>query len=193
MDDVTFGDTADTLKRFAADVTVDTRVDPAFPRNAVHATFGWERLNFDAGRANRKTADVRGYLGLFGQTVLAVRGLTVTADTPLPRYEHSLLGGSSNLRGFDAGFKANDNMAAVSAELRIPITSPLSVGRFGVKAFADAGTAYAFGQRFRDQQLDRGFGGGVYLHLTVLSVALDVAKARGGDTRFHFGLGVTFK
>ena len=193
MDDVTFGDTADTLERFGADVTFDTRVDPAFPRNAVHATFGWQRLNFEAGRANRRTADVRGYLGLFGQTVLAVRGLTVTADAPLPRYEHSLLGGSSNLRGFDAGFKANDNMAAVSAELRIPVTSPLSVGRFGIKAFVDAGTAYPFGEKFKDQLLDRGFGGGVYLHLTVLSVALDVAKARGGGTRFHFGVGVTFK
>jgi len=193
VDEVAFGDTADTLKRFGADVTFDSRVDPAFPRNAVHATFGWERLDFETGRANRKTADVRGYLGLFGQAVLAVRGLTVTADTPLPRYEHGLLGGSSNLRGFDAGFKANDNLAAVSAELRIPMTSPLSVGRFGVKAFVDAGTAYAFGERFKDQQLDRGLGGGVYLHLTILSVALDVAKARGGDTRFHFGLGVTFK
>src|SRR5688500_3494944 len=48
VDDVTFGDLADTIKRFGADVTLDTRVDPAFPRNAVHATFGWERLNFEA-------------------------------------------------------------------------------------------------------------------------------------------------
>ena len=55
----------------AADVTIDTRVDPAFPRNAVHATFGWERLQFDAGQANRNTVDARGYLGLFGGTVLA--------------------------------------------------------------------------------------------------------------------------
>jgi outer membrane protein assembly factor BamA len=73
------------------------------------------------------------------------------------------------------------------------MTSPLSVGRFGIKAFVDAGTAYAFGERFEDQQLDRAFGGGVYMHLTVLSLSLDVAKAHGGDTRFHFGLGVTFK
>jgi outer membrane protein assembly factor BamA len=193
-DDVTFGDTADTLKRFGGDVTFDTRVDPAFPRNAVHATFGWERLNFEAGRANRKTADVRGYVGLFGQTVLAVRGLSVTADAPLPRYEHNLLGGSSNLRGYDAGFLANDNLAAVSAEVRIPITSPLSVGRFGVKAFVDAGTTYPFGESLKNQRLDhRGIGGGVYMHLTILSIAMDVARSRTGDTRFHFGLGVTFK
>ncbi len=193
IDEIEFGDTADTLKRFGADVTLDTRIDPAFPRNAVHASLGWERLMFDAGRTHRRTADVRGYLGVYGQTVLAVRGLSVTADSQVPHYERSLLGGSSNLRGFDAGFKAADNLAAVSAELRIPITSPLSVGRFGIKAFVDAGTAYAFGERLRDQRLDRAFGGGVYMHLTVLSLALDVAKAPDRGTRFHFGLGVTFK
>jgi outer membrane protein assembly factor BamA len=193
VDDVTFGEITDRIKRYGADITLDTRVDPAFPRNAVHAVFGIERLHFDSGRATRRRADVRGYLGLFGQTVLAVRALAVTANAELPPYEHSLLGGASNLRGFDAGHNASDNLAAASAELRIPLTSPLNIGRFGVKAFVDAGTAYAFGEKLKDRPLERGFGGGVYLHLTVVSVSLDVARARGGDTRFHFGLGVTFK
>jgi len=193
VDDVEFGEVIDKVKRAGADVTLDTRVDPAFPRNAVHATLGWERLSFDAGRANRRTADLRGYLGLFGQMVLAVRGLSITSDTPLPQYEHSLLGGASNLRGFDAGYKANDNLAAVSAELRIPITSPLSVGRFGLKAFVDAAAAYGFGQKLADQDLERGIGGGVYMHLTLLSLSLDVARSQSGKTRFHFGMGVTFK
>jgi outer membrane protein assembly factor BamA len=193
VEDVTFGGQADRLTRVGGDVTLDTRVDPAFPRNAVHAAFGWERLRFDAGRADRRTADVRAYLGLFGQSVLAVRGLSVTAATPLPRYEHSLLGGAANLRGFDAGVEAGDNLAAVSAEIRIPVTSPLSVGRFGIKAFVDAGAVYASGARLADQVLDRGVGGGVYLHLTVLSLSLDVARGRGGKARVHFGMGVAFK
>jgi outer membrane protein assembly factor BamA len=193
IDDVRFGDTEDRVKRFGGDVTLDTRVDPAFPRNAVHATLAWERLMFNAGRANRRTADLRGYVGLFGQTVLAVRGLSLTADTALPPYEQRLLGGASNLRGFDAGHKADDNLAAVSAELRIPITSPLSVGRFGIKVFVDAGAAYPFGQKLADQDLERGFGAGVYMHMTVLSLALDVARSQHGNTRVHFGLGVTFK
>ena len=194
VDDVEFGDLTDTIRRFGADVTLDTRVDPAFPRNAVHATFGWERLNFEAMSANRRTADVRGYVGLLGQTVLALRGLSVTSDSAMPLYEHVLLGGAANLRGYDAGFKANDNLAALSAEVRIPMTSPLNVGRFGVKAFVDAGTAYPFGQKLKDQkQLDRGIGAGAYFHLTVLSLSLDVARSRQGNTRFHFSLGVTFK
>jgi hypothetical protein len=63
-----------------------------------------------------------------------------------------------------------------------------------VKVFIDAGTAYPFGQKLKDQQrLDRGIGAGAYLHLTLVSVSLDVARSREGNTRFHFGLGVTFK
>ena len=192
-DDVRFGDVDDRVSRFGGDVTIDTRVDPAFPRNAIHGTFGIERVRFDAGQANQKKADVRGYVGLFGQTVLAVRGLSVTTDTPLPLYEHNLLGGAANLRGYDAGYKAGDNLAAASAEIRIPITSPLNVGRFGIKAFVDWGAIYGVGDHLSDQAFDRGIGGGAYLHLTIVSLSLDVARSLTGKTRFHFGLGVTFK
>ena len=128
------------VSRFGGDVTIDTRVDPAFPRNAVHATFGIERLQFDAGSANRRTADVRGYSGCSARRVLAVRGLSRHVERRRCRHTNTnLLGGAANLRGYDAGYKAGDNLAAVSAELRIPVTSPLSIGRFGVKAFVDAG------------------------------------------------------
>ena len=193
VEDVAFGDADDLLKRFGVDVAVDTRVDPAFPRNAVHATVAWERLLFDAGRANRRTLDARGYVGLFAQVVLAVRALSVTADAPLPQFEHALLGGAANLRGFDTGFRADDNLAAGTVELRIPITSPLSIGRFGIKTFVDMGTAYPSGSKLEDQIFDQSFGGGAYLHLTILNLSLDVAKGKGGDTKFHFGMGVTFK
>ena len=192
-DAVRFGEIEDQLTRLDGDVAIDTRVDPTFPRNAVQATFGIERLTFDAGSANRKTADARGYLRLFGQMVLAVRALSVTSDNRLPPYEHNLLGGAANLRGYEAGYQAGDNLAAASAELRIPITSPLSIGRFGVKAFVDWGAVYAHGDKLADQDFDRGIGGGAYLHLTLVSVSLDVARSRSGDTRFHFGMGVTFK
>jgi outer membrane protein assembly factor BamA len=191
--DVRFGDLVDRVSRFGGEVTLDTRVDPAFPRNAIQATFGIDRVTFNAGHANQKRADVRGYVGLFGQTVLALRALSTTTDTPLPIYEHNLLGGAANLRGYDAGHKAGDNLAAASAELRIPLTSPLNVGRFGVKAFVDWGTIYGVGDKLSDQTFDRGIGGGAYLHLTIVSLSLDVARSLTGNTRFHFGMGVTFK
>lgn len=192
-DDVKFGDVEARLNRVGGDITVDTRVDPGFPRDAVHAVFGVERLSFGSGRANRRTADVRGYVGLLGQSVLAVRALSITSTDPLPLYEQNLLGGESNLRGFDAGYRANDNLAALSAELRIPVTSPLSIGRFGVKVFADAGAAYAAGEKMADQTLETGYGGGVYFHMTILRVSLDVAKAKNQSWKWHFGLGVTFQ
>ena len=192
-DDVSFGDLEDTVSRYGGDVTIDTRVDPAFPRNAIHVTGGIDRVTFDAGHANQKKLDARGYVGLFGQMVLAVHGLTVTTDKALPIYEHNLLGGAANLRGYEAGYKAGDNLGAASAELRIPITSPLNVGRFGVKAFVDWGTVYAVGEKLSDQAFERGIGGGVYLHLTIVSLSLDVARSDTGNTRFHFGMGVTFK
>ena len=31
------------------------------------------------------------------------------------------------------------------------------------------------------------------MHLTIVSLSLDVARSRDGDTRYHFGMGVTFK
>lgn len=192
-DDVKFGDVEERLNRIGGDVTIDTRVDPGFPRNAVHAVFGLERMSYDSGRADRRTADVRAYAGLLGQTVLAVRGLSVTSTTPLPLYEQNLLGGDANLRGFDAGYKANDNIAAVSAELRIPVTSPLSIGRFGVKVFTDAGAAYAAGERMADQKLEAGYGAGLYFHMTILRMSFDVAKAKDQSWKWHFGLGVTFQ
>jgi outer membrane protein assembly factor BamA len=194
VDDVRFGDVDDRVSRVGGDVTIDTRVDPAFPRNAIQAKFGIDRVRFDGGRANQKTADVSGYLGLFRQVVLAVRGLSITSDQALPPYEHSLLGGTMNLRGYEAGYKAGDNLVAVSGELRIPIGSPLDIGRLGVKAFVDAGAIYGVGDKLKDQHLvDRGIGGGVYLQMTVLGLAFDVARSRDGHTRYHFDMGVTFK
>lgn len=191
--EVKFDGRPERLGRVGADVTIDTRVDPAFPRNAVHAVLGLERLSFASGRAFRRTADIRGYVGLIGQSVLAIRGLSITSQDRLPPYEQALLGGAANLRGFAAGHRADDNLAAASAELRIPVTSPLSIGRFGVKVFADAGRVYAAGDQLSDQRLKRGYGGGVYMHLTILSLSLDVAKARDQSVKWHFGMGVTFR
>ena len=91
-----------------------------------------------------------------------------------------------------AGFEAGDSLAAVSAELRYPLTSPLRVGRFGLKAFVDAGTVWSAGQRLKDQPFNRGVGGGLYLGAAAIIMNLDVAWPEEGKPRAHFGLGVTF-
>lgn len=175
-----------------ADAVVDTRIDPSFPRNAVLASIGVERLGFEGGHAaTRTTIDTRGYLGLLGASVLAVGVRSTLAASPLPRYERALLGGASTLRGTRAGLASGDNLAALSAELRLPITSPLSAGRFGVKAFVDAGTAWDAGQALRGRRFTRGAGGGVFFGLSALTVHVDVGRS-SGRTRWHAGLGTTF-
>jgi hypothetical protein len=184
----------------------DTRIDPSFPRNAVDARIGWERIGFSTGGpstrpdgspgprsgAGRWLTDARGYIGVGGSTVLALRGQISRADAPLPPPEQALLGGGDSLRGYATGYRAADSMAAVSAELRVPLISPLSFGRFGVKGFVDAGTAWMSNQRLGDQRFDRGIGGGVYLGATAFMIDLDVAWPEHGNPRAHFGMGVSF-
>jgi outer membrane protein assembly factor BamA len=188
---ISFGDIDESLTTTGADVILDTRRDPAFPRNAVHAIASVDHLAFSqAGPVNRAGIDVRGYVGVIGSTVLALRATTTQSDAPLPPYEQLLLGGTASLRGFRFGYRAGDNLAALSAELRVPITSPMNLGRFGFKTFVDWGTVYAHGDKLSDQPFDRGIGGGVFLTATVIRMGLDVAWPQGNSKpRWHFGLG----
>ena len=171
---------------------VDTRIDPSFPRNAIHTEIGWEQLHF-GGSAGRWATDARGYVGLpGGSMVLALRAQLIKSDNILPSAEQSLLGGSGTVRGYETGHRAGDNLFATSAELRIPMNSPLNVGRFGFKAFVDAGTVWNQGARYDDEKFDRGIGGGIYLGAGPFIMDLDIAKPRVGNVRAHFGMGVTF-
>jgi outer membrane protein assembly factor BamA len=183
----------DRFTTVGADVTVDTRHDPIFPRDAVYAQTGWERLAFSSGPSiNRYRNEARGYLGVIGQSVLAVRALHQRVDRPLPLYEQPLLGGASNLRGFRAGDFAGDNLFASSVELRVPLSSPMGVGRLGVSAFADAGAVYNHGARLRDAAFHQGFGGGVFMLATLFQLNLDVAYGNDNKVRVHFMTGFSF-
>jgi outer membrane protein assembly factor BamA len=197
---VEFGPDYDARHSAAGFHTVlDTRIDPSFPRNAIHTQIGWERLFFGdsafaeaADRsAGRWNTDARGYVGL-GNLVVALRAQLIKADGSLPFPEQSLLGGSGTVRGYRTGHRAGDNIFASSAELRIPLNSPLTFGRFGLKAFVDAGTAWNTGARWDDEPFDRGIGGGVYMGGGPFIIDLDIAKPRTGNVRAHFGMGVTF-
>ncbi len=188
---VSFMDLDDRFAQAGADVVLDTRVDPNLPRNAIFARASWEHLGGPA-QAGHYVLDGRGYLGLFRQNVLAVRALRDAADSPLPPYLQPLLGGMANLRGFRAGTLAGDILVAYSAELIVPLTSPLSVGKIGLSAFADRGTVYDVGQRLRDQTMKQGYGGGVWFSAAFLKLNIAVAHGRGSSTRMHVGANVSF-
>ena len=83
------------------------------------------------------------------------------------------------------------SLVAGSIELRVPLTSPRRAGRFGVKAFVDAATAWNAGENFGEQRFLVGAGGGVFLGAGLFTVVLDAGRSEG-RTRLHFGLGMSF-
>lgn len=196
---VHFGDAAarneinDNVAHLGADVIVDTRLDPMLAHNAVYGRASWEHVRFGSGSSlNRTELDGRGYVGLFGQNVLIVRAYKADADGPLPPYLKMLFGGIGTVRGFGSGSAVGDTMAAGSAEVLVPLTSPLHIARLGVSAFVDAGAVYDKGQRFVDQPLERGVGGSVWVTATFLRFSVAVAHGLGASTRVHVGGTVSF-
>ena len=203
-----FFERSDSFGTIGGDVEFDTRIDPILPRNAVYARAAWEHFSFGAGQpegspppdggrrgvggAARTELEARGYLGLVGQSILAVRGLRTDSSVPLPPYLQPLLGGMANLRGFKAGTAVGDTLVAASAELIVPLTSPLHIGKVGVSVFADRGTVYDKGEHFADQTMRQGYGGSVWFAAAFLRMNVAVAHGSGASTRVHFGASTTF-
>ena len=201
---VSFLQGTNSFRSIGADAAIDTRLDPFLARNAVYASAKIDRLFFARVPAvatffgvahpqiDRRSYEARGYLGFIGQSIVVVRVLREDSSAPLPPYLKPLLGGVANLRGFDAGTAAGDTLVAGSAELRVPLTTPLHVAKLGVSAFADTGAAYDFGQRLRDQTRKTGVGGSVWLTAAVFHMSLSVAHGLDAHTRVQFAVGLRF-
>lgn len=191
--DVSFGELDQRVWMLAARVTLDTGGDPAFPRNALRAIAEWRGVDPSGGTSvNRYLVDARGYVGLVGASVLALRAVSETAGGPVPPYEQPLLGGAGNLRGYPAGFAVGDQLAAGSVELRVPVTSPLRLGLMGFSVFGDAGTVYGHDDRLRDARFRFGVGAGWFLRAPLVHVQVDVAHGIDRGTRGHVTAGFRF-
>jgi outer membrane protein assembly factor BamA len=191
--DVGFGTLQDWTVAYGADLSFDTRMDPVFPRNAVFASAGWERLDPTVtAPVNRFKAEARAYVGVVGQSVLSLRVRYAGADGAQPDYARNLLGGTGSLRGYRAGSFAGDNLLGASVELRIPITSPMGIAKAGVTVFADTGSVWDHGQKPSDSSYRTGFGAGGFLVASLFQMSLDVGFREGGDVRVHFAMGVSF-
>ncbi len=175
------------------EATLDTRIDPVLPRNAVYAGVSASRV-LVSGNPGLTLVHLHaeGDVGLIGQTILVVRAERQASSAPLPPYLKPLLGGNSSLRGFEAGSFIGDIVANGSVEIRVPLSSPLSIGKLGVSVFADTGKAYDSGQRFGDAPYHTGVGGSVWIAATAFHMSLAVAHGLGASTRVNFGVGLTF-
>jgi outer membrane protein assembly factor BamA len=181
------------LWQTGAEVVFDTRVDPFLARNAVYARVAWDRFAIgETAALHQRTVDVRGHLGLLGQSLLVGRAYRSEANRRVPAFLQPVLGGMDTLRGFKAGSEVGDTLTAGSVELRVPLTSPLNVGKVGVSAFVDLATAYDHGERLRQQRFEKGLGGGVWLAAAFLRVNLAVARGVGRGTRVHVGSTLSF-
>ena len=193
FDVVTFAGANNPVIRTGVDATVDTRVDPMLSRNAVYVRAAVERLAARNSSAPVRTLfDANGYIGGPGASTIAVRVYRDAASMAVPAYLKVLRGRDGTLRGHRAGTVAGDSTAAGTLELRLPVSSPLNVGKFGVRGFVDAASAYDAGQSLRRQHFERGVGGGVWFTATVIRLALDVAHGSSGSTRVQLSSGLLF-
>jgi outer membrane protein assembly factor BamA len=192
--DVTFGERDDSLARYRATVEVDTRSDVSFPRNAVwaRASYEWLKVSGRSRSVGRPRLEAEAYAGLIGQSVFVVRADYFGADAEVPPYEQPLLGGADSLRGWRAGEMAGDRRVAGSIELRVPFSSPLSIGRTGAVVFLDSGATYDVGQSLARVPFRNGAGAGVFLNAPLVQFRIVAAHNLIDDVRVHVSAVLSF-
>ncbi len=192
--DVRFGLIDERLATYRVGLELDTRRTIGFPRDAVFARAVWQRLDPAGGAAaiSQPQLDARGFIGLFGQSVLALRAQYQGASAAVPAYAQPLLGGAGSVRGHRVGTRAGDRLTAASAELRFPLNSPLSFGKAGVRLFVDTGAVWDVDERLRKTRFSQGVGGGVFLGSAFVNLQLDLAHDLRGGARLHFATSVSF-
>lgn len=194
--DVTFdGDSGGVQLEYGLHAAIDTRQDLLLPRNAFYIGGAWDQLAlFDEDEVrNLYTADLRGYKSFIGRSIIAAQGYYRGADGPLPAWEQPFLGGAQTVRGYDAGEFVGDNIALLSAELRLPITPPVPIGLVGLNFFFDSGTVYDYGTPLGKARFIQGYGGGIYFFVAFVGLQVDVAYGiESEEVHVHFSTGFRF-
>ncbi len=176
---------------YTADLTFDTRLDPAFPRNVVWGRAEVGRLDVATGVRRRHRVDGHVAIGLVAGSALTLSAFQVSADGALPAYEQAMIGGGPSLRGYRVGYRVGDNAAGASASWALPLGSPLNLAGTGVRLFADWAGVYRAGTKWQDAAYDHGVGAGWFAHAPGVTLGLDVARGRDA-WRAHLRLGTRF-
>ncbi len=79
-----------------------------------------------------------------------------------------------------------------TAEVRVPLTSPMGASRAGITVFADVGTAYDHDTRLAETRFHPGGGAGVFLVAALFRINVEVGVREGGGARLHVTTGLQF-
>lgn len=190
-DRVRFDGARADVTRLTADLVVDTRVDPAFPRNAVWGRAAFDRLDVATGTRQRTRLDFSAAVAVPARAAVTVRGFVTTTNGTLPPYEQTMIGGGLATRGYRRGYRVGDNAIGWSVTLARPFASPLNVVRHGLRTFVDWATVYDAGTLTSEAAVDRGIGVGWFANLMAVNAYVDAGRANG-KWRVHVRFGTGF-
>ena len=128
--------------------------------------------------------------------ILASRVSYRGADSPLPVYERSYLGGPHDIRGVDFSSVRGDENFLATIELRHPIVMiPLREGRavgVGVHGFVDWGTAWEQAQSIGDVDMRSSGGVGLHINLNTYNLRFEWVFSDHDGNSFIFADEFTF-
>ena len=180
-----------TAWRRSAATSLSTRGAIPHFRATPSTRVGVQRLWFDSADNVRLTVDARGFVGLFGQTVLALRAQHVRAADPL-RCSSSRC--SAEMRRCAASSWVTGRAIACwpgppKSVCPCPPTPSQAAGGGRLRRHGDG---LQRSRATRGATWDTGVGAGVFMQAPLIGLRLDVARGLGSGTRVHFTLGTTF-
>jgi outer membrane protein assembly factor BamA len=134
------------------------------------------------------TADLRAFVPLPWEHILALRAWGRRVDGPLWPEDLLFWGGAETIRGYQYGSLAGEEGFLLTAEYRLPlflmtISGDGRVVGLGLHAFADAGSNW-----WEDETRDTLFswGGGAHINVSDHQFRFEIAVTEDGDTSFQF-------
>ncbi|MEI6157000.1 MAG: BamA/TamA family outer membrane protein, partial [Atribacterota bacterium] len=170
-------------------VIYDTRDDVFNPHAGWYGSLQVELAGRFLGGDNNYTKymlDVRDFINIGKDTVLALRFVGGLADTELPEYEKFSVGGVMTLRGYDLSEFQGEQMLLFNAEYRWDIAKNLQLVFFG-----DAGYAWPLNDPIRFEDIKLGYGVGLRFETPIGPVRLDYGIGEAG-AQTYFSIGHTF-
>lgn len=168
----------------------DNRDMPYYPTRG-----GWWRFvaravsSYEFRSYTVTTADLRQFVPLYGDHILALRAWGRRVDGPLPLEDRLYWGGPETLRGYGYARFEGEEGYLLTCEYRWPLfLMPISpngqVIGIGIHFFADAGDTWFEGRDAGDARFS--WGAGIHFNVATLQFRFEYARTEDGDSVFQF-------